>query len=48
VSGPYSAEWQDAYNAEMGALIGNETWVMEDLPPGKKPISSKLVFDLKR
>ncbi|CAI7900287.1 unnamed protein product [Closterium sp. NIES-53] len=38
ITGPYSSQWQAAMDAE------NETWELCELPPGKKAISSKLIF----
>lgn len=33
--------------AEMNSLKANNTWILVDLPPGKKPIQSKWVFKRK-
>ena len=40
-------DWQRACEYEMAALAKNETWVLMDLPPGRKPVKSKWVFKLK-
>ena len=32
---------------EIRALEDNHTWTLEDLPPGKKPISCKRVYKVK-
>ncbi|XP_043710284.1 uncharacterized mitochondrial protein AtMg00820-like [Telopea speciosissima] len=34
--------------AEIGALLENNTWSLVPLPHGKKPIGSKWVFKIKR
>nr|GEY15977.1 zinc finger, CCHC-type [Tanacetum cinerariifolium] len=32
------AIWKEAINDEMDSIIGNNTWVLADLPPGCKPL----------
>lgn len=39
--------WRQAMQTEIDALERNGTWVLSDLPPGKKPISCKWVYKLK-
>jgi len=39
--------WRDAMAEEIRALEKNGTWVLQDLPPGKKPISCKWVYRVK-
>jgi Reverse transcriptase (RNA-dependent DNA polymerase)/Integrase core domain/gag-polypeptide of LTR copia-type/GAG-pre-integrase domain len=39
--------WQEACQYEMDALAKNETWVLVDLPPGRKAVKSKWVFKRK-
>ncbi|GJW57227.1 putative RNA-directed DNA polymerase [Tanacetum coccineum] len=39
--------WVNAMNEEMHALYENDTWVLCDLPAGRKPIGSKWVFKIK-
>jgi len=34
-------------NEEIEAREKNDTWTIEDLPPGKKPISCKWVYRIK-
>ena len=34
-------------NEEIEALKKNDTWIIKDLPPGKKPISCKWVYRIK-
>ena len=42
-----SAFWKEAINDEMDSIIGNDTWVLVDLPPGSKPIGCKWIFKKK-
>jgi hypothetical protein len=37
-----SAFWREAINDEMDSLIGNDTWIFVDLPPGSTPIGCKI------
>jgi len=39
--------WREAMTEEIQALEKNETWVLQDLPPEKKPISFKWVYRVK-
>ena len=39
--------WRKAVNEEIKALEKNGTWVMSDLPSGKKPVGCKWVFAVK-
>ncbi|XP_071738670.1 uncharacterized protein [Rutidosis leptorrhynchoides] len=39
--------WVDAMNTEIDALMRNNTWVLVDLPKGRKPIGSKWVYKIK-
>ncbi|KAJ0432465.1 putative RNA-directed DNA polymerase, Protochlorophyllide reductase [Helianthus annuus] len=39
--------WVDAMQREIQALEANETWSLEDLPEGKRPIDSKWVYKVK-
>ena len=48
LNSPESAEWQLAETVEMGALAANETWCVERLPAGAKPIPTKFVYKSKR
>ncbi|GJS91269.1 ulp1 protease family, C-terminal catalytic domain-containing protein [Tanacetum coccineum] len=36
-----SSFWKEAANDEMDSIIGNNTWILVDLPPGSKSIKSK-------
>ncbi|KAH9736084.1 hypothetical protein KPL71_017967 [Citrus sinensis] len=36
--------WREGVNDEINSIMSNQTWVLVDLPPGSKPISSKWVF----
>ncbi|KAF5768198.1 putative RNA-directed DNA polymerase [Helianthus annuus] len=40
-------KWVNAMNSEMEALYRNNTWVLVDLPKGRKPIGCKWVFKVK-
>ncbi|KAJ0913978.1 putative RNA-directed DNA polymerase [Helianthus annuus] len=39
--------WIEAMNSEMEALYRNNTWVVVDLPKGRKPIGCKWVYRIK-
>lgn len=41
-------EWQKAMRVEMDAIEKNKTWVLTDLPPGRKPITLKWIYKLKK
>ncbi|GKD43467.1 zinc finger, CCHC-type containing protein [Tanacetum coccineum] len=41
------ALWKKAINDEMDSIIGNNTWVLADLPSGCKPLSCKWIFKRK-
>nr|GEW14771.1 zinc finger, CCHC-type [Tanacetum cinerariifolium] len=41
------AFWKEAINDEMDSIIGNNTWVLADLPPGCKPLGWKWIFKIK-
>jgi hypothetical protein len=41
-------KWQEAMNSELQALIDNQTWSLVPLPPGKRLISCKWVYRIKR
>ncbi|GKD96104.1 zinc finger, CCHC-type containing protein [Tanacetum coccineum] len=38
--------WKEAINDEMDFIIGNNTWVLVDLPPGCKPLGCKWIFKI--
>ncbi|GJR62371.1 zinc finger, CCHC-type containing protein [Tanacetum coccineum] len=38
---------KEAINDEMDSIIGNNTWVLADLPPGCKPLGCKWIFKRK-
>ncbi|KAI3707507.1 hypothetical protein L6452_26097 [Arctium lappa] len=39
--------WVDAMNLEMEALYRNGTWLLTDLPPGRKPIGCRWIYKIK-
>ncbi|GKD95653.1 zinc finger, CCHC-type containing protein [Tanacetum coccineum] len=39
--------WKEAINDEMDSIIGNNTWVLSDLPPSCKPLGCKWIFKRK-
>jgi hypothetical protein len=39
-----SGFWNEAINDEMDSIIGNNTWILVDLPPSFTPISCKWIF----
>ncbi|GJS03849.1 zinc finger, CCHC-type containing protein [Tanacetum coccineum] len=42
------AFWKEAINDEMDSIVGNNTWVLADLPPGCKPLGCKWIFKRKQ
>ena len=44
----HATEWQQAMNEEMASLAANNTWDLEHIPPGTKPIPVKWIFKVKR
>ncbi|GJX60713.1 zinc finger, CCHC-type containing protein [Tanacetum coccineum] len=41
------AFWKEAINDEMDSIMGNNTWVLADLPPGCKPLGCRWIFKRK-
>lgn len=41
-------QWEQAIREEMDSLIKNDTWTLVKLPEGRKPISCKWVFKIKK
>ncbi|GKD01344.1 zinc finger, CCHC-type containing protein, partial [Tanacetum coccineum] len=41
------AFWKEAIKDEMDSIMGNNTWVLADLPPGCKPLGCKWIFKRK-
>ncbi|KAG5869917.1 hypothetical protein JTB14_012120 [Gonioctena quinquepunctata] len=44
LSRPEKEEWRKAINREYKAHLGNGTWELVDLPPGRKPLKCKRVL----
>ncbi|CAI7836866.1 unnamed protein product [Closterium sp. NIES-53] len=44
LSGPDAEKWKQSVKEEYDSLLENEMWELCELPPGKKAISSKLIF----
>ncbi|CAI7794059.1 unnamed protein product [Closterium sp. NIES-54] len=44
LSGPDAENWKQSVKEEHDSLLENETWDLCELAPGKKAISSKLIF----
>lgn len=42
-----SAFWKEAINDEMDSIMGNNTRILVDLPPGSKPVGCKWIFKKK-
>ena len=47
LSSAQSAEWKTAWDSEVKSLKDNGTWVLENLPPGRKAIGCRWIFKLK-
>ncbi|GKD06185.1 zinc finger, CCHC-type containing protein, partial [Tanacetum coccineum] len=41
------AFWKEAINDEMDSIMGNNTWVLTDLPPGYRPLGCKWIYKRK-
>lgn len=42
-----SSKWELAMKDEMDSLLGNQTWELTELPPGKKALHNKWVYRVK-
>jgi hypothetical protein len=47
LSGPDSELWQKAMDEEIASLLENQTWTVEEVPPGVKPVPVKWVYKIK-
>lgn len=43
-----SPQWKVEMKQEFNALLNNNTWTFQPLPPGRKPVGCKWVFRIKR
>lgn len=43
----HSSKWELAMKEEMNSLLGNQTWELTKLPPGKKALHNKWVYRIK-
>ncbi|GBN14164.1 hypothetical protein AVEN_137131-1 [Araneus ventricosus] len=41
-------EWRDAIQEKLNSSNGNETWVLVNLPQGRKPIENRWVYKIKK
>lgn len=48
LSGGDADKWKRAMKEEIDSLVENQTWILTELPPGRKAIDSKWVFKVKR
>ena len=48
MSSPEQAERQRAIENEYSALLKNKTWILSQLPEGKRPIDSRWTFKVKK
>ena len=48
INSPYATEWKEAIEDELASLHDNKTWVLQELPKGRKSVGSKWVFKVKR
>jgi Reverse transcriptase (RNA-dependent DNA polymerase) len=42
-----NSEWVQAMKEELNALYKNDTWILVNLPEGKRPVGCKWVFTIK-
>lgn len=47
VSSDNAENWKNAMDEEFQSLISNNTWILTDLPPGKKALPCKWIFKTK-
>lgn len=47
LASPQATEWKRAMDEEHTSLMKNKTWILTDLPPGKKALPNKWVFKTK-
>ena len=45
---PDADKWQAAVDVELAAMEKHQVWEIVDLPPGKRAIGSRMIFDRKR
>jgi hypothetical protein len=42
VKSEHARQWESAMKSEYDSIMRNETWILTELPPGRKPIGYKL------
>jgi len=47
IKSKYADEWREAMIEEINTLIKRGTWVLENLPPGRKPVGCRWTFLIK-
>ena len=44
----HKEKWKEAINSELDSLKENNTWVVSNLPPGKKAIKTRWIYKIKK
>ena len=48
LAGQHAEEWKQALDSEMASLLAHDTWTIQEVPRGVKPIPCRWVFKVKR